>query len=305
MRSLTFVAVGLLCFSTGWWIDSRWDDNAREVERERHIPAMSEKKSSSKETGELLEKNVGSGETVRAKTLEELLRIVKNVPYSTGRARVEIALRQLTAAELAAVATEMRALFKRPGTAAAFPRQIREPFIRRWLALDPLPALAFAGDFVSFIGEETGYAKLYGEAVQRAFQTGYEPVARILERSPALYSAVRDQCLEAVKSLPPQEALTRIMALDAKTGYNRNDAGSLGEIPSRWIESDPRQAMNWALALPRGNMRRHLLHEMASAWGQRNQEAAMTFLKETPLTVLPAGQLRESLESVAKRAPEE
>jgi hypothetical protein len=307
MRSLTSVALGLLCFGAGWWIDSRWDDNAGVVERDRRIPATREKKSPPREEAEPAEETVG-GEKVRAKTLEELLQLTKNVPYSTGRARAEIAIRQLTAAELAAVAAEMRTLFKKPGAFAASWFQIRDPFLRRWLALDPLPALAFAGDFVGIVGlvhEDTDVAKPFHEAVRRVFLTGYEPVARILARSPSLYSHVREDCLEVMKSLPPEEALTRIMALDAKTGYNQNDTGSLGEIPSQWVESDPRQAMNWALALPRGNMRRHILHEMANAWGQRNQEEAMAFLKQTPLALLPAGQLRESLESVAKRTPEE
>jgi hypothetical protein len=243
------------------------------------------------------------------KTLDDLLALTKDVPFSTGRARAELAIRRLTAGEFGPLALDIRMRFREPGAVALFPRQVLNPLLRRWLAMDRLSAVEFAGCARGVLDAETE-GPCY-ETLGKAFRAGGENFTRLLKRETFLnYDKARDSCIAALSDLPPKEALMRQVEFDTQTGYDlrehdrfragvaRPDKGLAG----RWAVSSPREAMEWALALPATKRRSTILDEMVTTlciFNNRRDEA-LAILKETPLSVLPAGRLRERLEEMTR-----
>ncbi len=309
------ILLGILCFGAGWWVDARWSGGAEGAGKGGHrIPAMAGKTGAVAEAGRAAataEDALTVSGTGKVKTLDELLRLTKGVPYSTGRARAEIAVRRLTAGELAALGAEMRVRFREPGAAAVFPRQVLNPVLRRWLTLDPLPAVEFAGCAPGLLDEET--EEPCYEALKQVALTDFDAATRLVARRTCLdYEKSYYGCIETFTDLPPQAALARLVEFKDRTGYKlRESQGALqavhgGWMPlkdfsSRWAKSNARDAMTWALALPPTDTRAGILRLMIEALceGRGDSPEALAILKETPLTVLPAGRFRKTLEELA------
>jgi hypothetical protein len=242
-----------------------------------------------------------------AKTLDDLLALTKDVPFSTGRARAELAIRRLTAGEFGPLALEIRVRFREPGAAALFPRQVLNPLLRRWLAMDPLSAVEFAGCARGVLDEETE-GPCY-EALGKGFRLNFDVTTRLLRRESFLsYDKLRGACIAALHDLPPKEALMRQVEFDTQTGYEVRMQNLLAPPPGldgrgfagRWVKTSPREAMEWALALPATNLRSLLLKEMVITLGPLEHRGweALDILKGTPPAVLPKGRLRDELEGL-------
>jgi hypothetical protein len=298
MNSSLLAALGTLCFGMGWWVDSRFAGNAKPAAGGHRLPAAVEATvSPGFEKPEFATSSRGL-ETVEVHNVSDLLKLTQNVPSSTARARAELAIAKFDAEEIGALVMEIRALLKAQRN-TDFPREIMNPLLRRWLTLDPVPALEFGIDFNTFLNAETNGP--WSEAMLKTFASDLPAATRLMAKDDYAYIDMRWHWIKSLAGTAPAEALAKIVAFDAKTGNARKGADYLGDFPEQWIQSNPRQAMDWALSLPPTHTRREMLGEMAREWSKRDVAAYQAYLNAVPLTILPTGNLREQLVPKAQK----
>jgi hypothetical protein len=240
-----------------------------------------------------------NAEAASARTFGQLLRLWREAQGATARASVELAISRLKAVETCAAGEEMHAwMAAHPND--SLPRQFTDALLQRWLTLEPLAALKTMAAFPGLIpaGSTRSFrtpsepTPFHWPALAREAVEHFEEVAPLMEKL-----GVPDEDLtEALEDLPPQEALPKLVAITAAgTRAMGGAATNAGDLPARWIASDARGAMQWALSLPANSTRRSLLRTMAGAWGGRDAAEASRFIRETPLSTLPAGPLRDTL----------
>jgi hypothetical protein len=230
-----------------------------------------------------------NADTSSARTFGQLLNLWREARGATARASVELAILRLMAVETCAAGAEMHAwLAAHPND--SLPRQFTDALLQQWLTLEPLAALKTMAAFPALVPDgkpHFHHAALAQEAVEHL-----EEVAPLMEK----LGVPESELIEAVKDLPPQEALPKLVAITAAgTRAIGGAATNAGDLPARWIASDARGAMKWALSLPANSTRRSLLRAMVGAWGGRDAAEASRFIRETPLPTLPAGPLRDTL----------
>jgi hypothetical protein len=135
----------------------------------------------------------------------------------------------------------------------------------------------------------------YLAAIQAAFRAHPEEVWEIAAKTREGFDGPNKACLEALKDVPPGEAMKQMAALGTYAGIWRAYPDYLGDLPARWIGSDPQQAMKWALALPVNYRRSDLVSRLWMMWVARDGQAAQAWFDGAPPGLLPPGKLRTYL----------
>jgi hypothetical protein len=240
------------------------------------------------------------------RTLDDFLKLMATeYEYDSSRlARRQEALAGLNAAELEALVREFDALRKScsPRVRWLYSSTI-EPVMRRWMVLAPLPALAYAVEHGHL--RSSDILPVGVGALKTAFLSAPEDAGLLRIVSKLEFrerGQIRSAYFQSLESVPPEEALPKIFAFDVRMESESETLKSAREPLRRWVECDPQGAMAWALAQPPSMIRRGILYEIIAAWGQWDEAAARASLDAIPLTVMPAGPVRENMERSLRNA---
>jgi hypothetical protein len=301
------ILLGMLAFGAGWGADAWLGRRGNEVTKKgTRIPAVARGGPAAVNTGATAGASSASAPATpgsltnssSAKTLADFRQLIKGVPYSTGRARAGAAIERLTAEELAALAGELLAASPGDRSKLEFPSQITNPLLRRWFALAPMEALRFyreAGQRMEHGPEVSG---AYFTALQAAFRAHPEEVWDIAVKTREGFDGPNKACLSALEDMPPGDAMKLMVSLGQRSDVRQEYPEYAGDLPARWIASDPQEAMNWALALPANSARSSLVERLWREWIAQDSTAAMAWYEAAPPGVLPAGKLRRHLREV-------
>lgn len=208
--------------------------------------------------------------------------------WTASTARLERAIKELSDAELAALAEGLK---KYPEAGLA-----QEVVMKRWIELNPAEAIDFFLNRARFninVGDEieAGITKVYNADPATALR-----LLTAMRKYRSLYIFCRARCIDCMEGMSPQEGLAAVVDLDEKTGNDDSlGAQALGSFPGKWIESDPETAMTWALRLPLGFTRRNMLSLLGGAWAEKDPAAVQAFLESVPLTTLSNGEVRKCI----------
>lgn len=286
---------GLLCFASGWGIDSLIapsHDAARSRSGLRvnsgpplggALPALKA------DAARRPDKPAATSNAVPS--VDDLIELVVGGQETASRARVDRALAGQTAPELAVMGRRLNELKK----GDAYP-EWRVLFVARALAERGVVAA------LEFIIEKLGidsqsYAALM-TGMQRIFASDLPEATRLMAKpgwEREAYIDARWKWIFSLKGKAPPEALATIVEFDMKTRNDVFTADALGEFPERWVSDDPAGAMTWALSLPPCVTRRNILQRMAAGWAKTDAGAAQAFLDGIPIATLPNGALKSNL----------
>jgi hypothetical protein len=252
---------------------------------------------------------------VLPRTVEDLVRLTggSGLLPSTVRARMQVALGGMSTSEVAALARELAAKQLDRAWRNGPPAGASAMVFKKWLDLDPLQSLDFLLGLPKYelgqlCSEELTAA--VAKTVQKTYAADRAVAIHLVRKMDAeevdVYGRIRQSLIDdGLKGMPPQAALARMLEFDTQTHSELHSASYLFGIAERWMQSDPRKAMTWALAQPPSATRRGILSEMVQAWGILNPAEVQAFLRDVPVAVLPIGGLRQQLEWYAGSDPPE
>jgi hypothetical protein len=304
MNHSLFAVLCVLSCGAGWWIDARLTDGetSSPAKEDGRIPVTREEAAPNSVSTKSGAHASASPLAVQAvHTVEDLVKLTRDGYATAIRARLQVALIRMSAAEVAALARELALKLKEKSPLIKdLPPSAAPAVLKRWLDLDSLPALEFAVEHSAFQGPEAYAAE--SEIIQKLYAADAPAAMRLMAKidrdDNQIYSALRTSCIDSLKGMPPEAALARIVEFDAHTRNGIFEDDYFGGFPGQWVKSDPQKAMTWALALPPSRARRDILSEMTEVWAVDGGPELRAFLKQVPATILPGGQLRETLQAL-------
>jgi hypothetical protein len=311
VKPIVLIPAAVLCFGAGWALD-HWAGQRNTLSARDNIARVpaSLKKTAADQTPETKAtepaSNVAAAPTAR--TLDDLLELHNPNAFTASMARIHRALRGKSAAELGALAAECAKRVSPEGTLEGAAWMVGPIIMERWMDLDPLGSLEFGFPHPEMFDGSQG--NLIEAAAKKALRSdlaaGTRLMAKAGHRWRETYIFARVDWVESLQHLPPEKALPLILEFDLQTGNDAQQAQALNAFPAQWIKKDAPTAMNWALALPPGWCRSHVLANMVSSWAVQDAAAARAFMESVPAATLPAGTLRTSLlESLERGTPKE